>query len=249
MLGSSIASTTRTGRKARYCSSRIFGIRSDGSDVTDEVLEANWKRSRRILMGVGLLVVGFILSLPGWVFYVYLNKKARAEKATARIEGFLTQADPLADEGQARQIRQIISQISDQVDIGGMVDTPRKDEILERCFTKQSERLLRKAKRKAKLGDVSGTGKALSEIWEIKETYSSLPIEHTLMHNIMQFAHNTYVQWLIQKVTMTMELNEVVTELDDIKRYTARYKIQIDEGILEKVWQNKLRQLKPARSV
>merc|ERR1719350_287439 len=114
--------------------------------------------------------------------------------------------------------------------------------MIQIVHTVRSEKVLKRAWRKAQLGNVGDCAKLLKEVWDSKQI-TDVGISSEELEAVMLTAHQNYLKALIRQVKETQVIAEAWKLVGNIRGYANRYKLELDDEGLDRLWKRKIKEL------
>merc|ERR1719219_1830143 len=114
--------------------------------------------------------------------------------------------------------------------------------MIQTVHTVRSEKVLKRAWRKAQMGNVGECAKLLKEVWDSKQI-TDVGISSEELEAVMLTAHQNYLKALIRQVKETDAIAEAWKLIGNIQGYANRYRLELDNEGLERLWKRKVKEL------
>jgi len=215
---------------------------AESPNLPPEVLEANHRKTMRWCYAFAALVgTGFAL-LPFGFYWLHKRKVRWSIAHTETINTLLDEGLQKAPDGRIRVIDDITNQLENLVALGGTLNQDKYDEMIQTVHTVRANKVLKRAWRKAKLGDVGECAKLLKEVWDSKQI-TEVGISSEELEAVMLSAHQNYLKALIRQVKETQVIAEAWKLVGNIRGYANRYKLELDDEGLDRLWKRKIKEL------
>jgi len=187
-----------------------------------------------------ICVFGF---MPVAFWIMHKRKKRWVIEHTAALEKHIEAGMGFAMQGNLKSLGVLQSEMADLQALGGVVNQEHYDEMISVAHTVKTKKRMRRAKRAAKKGDVAECAKLLEEIWESRKI-TEVGVESEELDELMLEAHNNFITQLLGQANYSRSLKEVWRLIENIKSYSKRYSINIEDAKIQELWRFKVNQLK-----
>jgi len=220
----------------------ISASHAESPNISKEVLEANRRKTLNYCYAFAILVGSGFAFMPFGFWWLHKRKVRWDIQHTEQIGKILEEGLQKAPEGRIRDIEDISNQLENLVALGGTLDQDKYDEMIQTVHTVRSEKVLKRAWRKAQMGNVGECAKLLKEVWDSKQI-TDVGISSEELEAVMLTAHQNYLKALIKQVKDSHVIAEAWSMVNNIRGYAARYKLDLDDDGLERLWKRKVKEL------
>lgn len=222
-----------------------FGLNTsyaESPNIPPEVLAANHRKTLLLCYTyAGMVGLGFAM-LPFGFWWLHKRKVRWSAMHTVSINVLLEEGLQAAPDGRVKIIEGIEVKLENLVALGGTLDQEKYDEMIQTVHTVRANKILKRAWRKAKMGDVGECAKLLKEVWDSQQI-TDVGISSDELEAVMLSAHQNYLKALIQQVKDARIVAEAWKLVGNIRSYTNRYKLELDEEGLDRLWKRKVKEL------